>query len=86
MIIIEEPSGLGIVASAATVFGFLLMAVAIGACLGFVVLQRKAIERVIVELPKSPKFLDNPIRALGNWNDEGGSSFDLQSLEDVELI
>lgn len=80
---IEESSGLGIVASAATVFGFILMAVAIAACLSIGLLQRRALRRVIVELPKAPLYLDDPIRALGKDDDE---SLSLYSLEDVELI
>lgn len=70
---------MGLAASVATVFGLILIVLMIGACLSLSAVQRRAIQRVMIEFPKVPMYFDDPIRALGD-------DISLHSLEDVELM
>jgi hypothetical protein len=81
----DKSHGLHGVSSAATIFGIILLAIAIGMFVGVPVVRRtrargKAI--VMIELSTMSSYRDDPLRAV-NADDQ---SFDSKSLEDVELL
>jgi hypothetical protein len=81
----DKSHGLHGVSSAATIFGFILLAVAIGMFVSVPVVRRmraRGKATVMIELSAMSSYQDDPLRAV-NADDH---SFDSKSLEDVELL
>jgi hypothetical protein len=77
--------GLHGVSLAATIFGIILLAIAIGMFVGARVVRRTRARKkpnVMIELSTMSSYRDEPLRAV-NADDQ---SFDSMSLEDVELL